>query len=83
MNPAQCRAARALVDYSQEGLAEKAGVSVSTIRDFESDKRAPREANLAAIIGALEKAGAVAIGDGEASATGGAGVRLRKRDSRK
>jgi len=35
LTPAQCRAARGLLDWTQETLAERASVSRSTIRDYE------------------------------------------------
>jgi len=56
-SPAQCRAARALIDMSQVQLAEAAGVSSRTILDFEAGKRQPIKATLAAIQRALETAG--------------------------
>ncbi|MBV9482818.1 MAG: helix-turn-helix domain-containing protein, partial [Acidobacteria bacterium] len=34
--PAQIRAARAMLEWSQEELAENSGVSLSTVRDVES-----------------------------------------------
>jgi transcriptional regulator with XRE-family HTH domain len=56
-SPAQCRAARALIEMSQADLAEAAGVSSRTILDFEASKRQPIKATLAAIQRALEAAG--------------------------
>jgi DNA-binding XRE family transcriptional regulator len=38
MNPAQCRAARRLLDWTAADLARAAGVSVFTVRDFEAGK---------------------------------------------
>nr|WP_081647240.1 helix-turn-helix transcriptional regulator [Rhizobium grahamii] len=61
MTPAQCRAARAMVEMTQPSLAAAAGVSPSTLRDFESGKRMPIANNLAAIQSALESAGVVFI----------------------
>ena len=57
MTPAQCRAARALLDWTQETLASEAHVAVLTIRTFEGEKANPRRATLAAIQRALEAAG--------------------------
>jgi transcriptional regulator with XRE-family HTH domain len=37
--PAQIRAARALLDWSQQDLAREAGVGLSTVRDIESQRR--------------------------------------------
>lgn len=57
MSPEQCRAARAWLQLSQEGLAEAASVGVSTVRDFEAGRRAPIASTLAAMKAALEAAG--------------------------
>jgi Helix-turn-helix len=57
MTPAQCRAARGLLDWSQIELAERSRLSESTIRDFEKNRRVPTEGNLTAIRGCLEEAG--------------------------
>ena len=66
MKPEQCRAARAWLDWKQDALASASGVGLSTIRDFESGKRSPIAANLAAMKVALERAGIVFV-DGETS----------------
>jgi transcriptional regulator with XRE-family HTH domain len=42
MTPAQCRAARGLLNWSEDRLASTAGVKVSLVRDFESEKAVPR-----------------------------------------
>lgn len=74
ITPAQSRAARALLNWSQPELADASGASVSTIRDFETGKRVPIANNLAALRSALEAAGVIFVAqNGE-----GPGVRLRK-----
>lgn len=74
----QSRAARALLDWSQGDLAEKAKIAQKTIADFELGKVAPREDTLARLLAALERAGVIFIpGNG-----GGPGVRLAKRRKR-
>ena len=57
MKPAQVRAARNWLAWTQQKLAEEARVGLSTIRDFESAKRTPIENNIRAIRDALERAG--------------------------
>lgn len=57
MTSAQCRAARALLNWSQEQLAGESGVSVTAIRNFERGATQPMRANLAALVSALETAG--------------------------
>lgn len=59
MTPAQCRAARAMVEISQDGLAEASGVHAQTIFAFESGKRAPYRSTLDKLRAALEAAGVV------------------------
>ena len=61
----QSRAARGLIEWSQAKLAEKSGVSISTIRDFEAGKRSPFGNNLAAIRRAFESAGVAFISEND------------------
>jgi transcriptional regulator with XRE-family HTH domain len=61
LNPEQCRAARALLDWTQEELAERAGVSRSTVRGFENGQHEPHRASATMIRAALEQAGVVLI----------------------
>lgn len=73
MTPAQCRAARALLDWPQQELANAAGVGVVTVRKFESGVAAPRNATIEAMMNSFESAGVEFLaGNG-----GGPGVRLR------
>lgn len=74
ISSAQCRAARALLDWSQDQLAENAQVSRATVADFERNNRTPVKNNLIAIIAALEAAGVSFIPDSDQ----GVGVRFRK-----
>jgi transcriptional regulator with XRE-family HTH domain len=74
LTPEQSRAARGLVEWSQEELASRANLGSSTIRDFEKGRRVPTINNLAAIKRALETGGVVFIPENG----GGAGVRLKK-----
>ncbi|MGO8543954.1 helix-turn-helix transcriptional regulator [Rhizobium ruizarguesonis] len=73
ISPSQCRAARALIDLDQNGLAERASVSRGVIIDFEKGRRTPGTNNLAAIKTVLESAGIIFID----SNGNGPGVRLR------
>jgi transcriptional regulator with XRE-family HTH domain len=70
--PAQCRAARALLDWTQSDLARQAGVSRSTVRDFEGGRRLLNPASEAQIVAAFEAAGIVLLPPGPM----GPGVRL-------
>lgn len=74
---AQCRAARALVGWSQDQLATSSKVAKATIANFEAGKREPYERTLADIQTALEAAGVQFIPENG----GGAGVRLAKRQA--
>ncbi|MGO6789464.1 XRE family transcriptional regulator [Rhizobium leguminosarum] len=73
INGSQCRAARALIDFSRERLAISAGVSIESISRFESKLTEPTDEEVAALQAALEQAGAVFISDNGR----GIGVRLK------
>ena len=72
ITPAQCRAARALLDWPRERLASELRIGLRSIVDFERSARAPRYVTLDALRRALEKAG-VEFTDGDQP-----GVRLGK-----
>jgi transcriptional regulator with XRE-family HTH domain len=74
ITPAQCRAARGLIELTQSELAEKANFGLSTIVDFERSRRQISAEALSAIRKALENLGIQFIDENG----GGAGVRLRK-----
>jgi DNA-binding transcriptional regulator YiaG len=57
MSPTQCRAGRAILDWSQPRLAEAAGVGLSTVVDFERERRTVSAKAKRAIRLALENAG--------------------------
>ncbi|RUV54304.1 transcriptional regulator, partial [Mesorhizobium sp. M5C.F.Ca.IN.020.29.1.1] len=65
MTREQCRAARALIGWSQQQLADAAAVGVATIRVFEGGGSEPRSATLQVLCLALEAAGVVFLADGE------------------
>jgi transcriptional regulator with XRE-family HTH domain len=65
MDSKQSRAARGLLKWSQRQLADESGVGLSTVAEFENDKRDPWVDNLAAIRNAFEKAGIVFENDGK------------------
>jgi transcriptional regulator with XRE-family HTH domain len=75
MNYKQSRAARGLLGWTQQSLADAANVSLATIQFFETSKREPIPNNLAAIRRALEEAGVEFI---PAKNGKGIGVRLRE-----
>lgn len=75
ITPAQTRAARGLLEWSQEQLAQASHLGMSTIRDFEKGRRVPTHNNLAAIKQALEAAGVQFLEDGQAAS--GPGVALK------
>jgi transcriptional regulator with XRE-family HTH domain len=78
ITPAQCRAARALLGWSQIELAEKAGISAVAVNQFETGISEPRRSTLDVVRRAFERAGVVFIDENG----GGAGLRLKRRSKK-
>ncbi|MEM6780685.1 MAG: helix-turn-helix transcriptional regulator, partial [Pseudomonadota bacterium] len=57
LTPAQCRAARALLDWSQPDLAKRCGMHVQTISAFENETGTPTRRTLTKITDTLEHGG--------------------------
>jgi transcriptional regulator with XRE-family HTH domain len=74
MTPAQSRAARALIEWTQPRLAEAAKLGLSTVVDFEKSRRTVSQEAVDAIRQALEESGVEFIPENG----GGPGVRLKK-----
>src|SRR6266849_5445700 len=57
MTPSQCRAARGLLNWTQDEMASAARLSVVTVRNFENERSTPQRATLDVMQRALEAAG--------------------------
>lgn len=79
ISPAQCRAARSLIGWSQDKLAAESKVAKATIANFESGKREPYDRTLLDLKATLESAGVIFQSDKE-MVSGGPGVRLKAVD---
>ncbi len=75
ISPAQCRSARATLEWSQDQLEAASKVSRKTIADFERGIRKPYGRTMDALMDAFVAAGIEFIPENG----GGAGVRLRER----
>ena len=73
--PEQCRAARGLLNWTQAELATLAGVSRSTVRDFEGERHQLHRSTEILLIKTLENAGVRLL----APSREGPGARLCKR----
>jgi transcriptional regulator with XRE-family HTH domain len=76
ISAAQCRAARALLNWTQELLATNACVSRATIADFENSSRLPMTNNIRSMADSMFAAGVEFIPEQN---TLGVGVRFRER----
>lgn len=77
--PAQCRAARALLNWTQATLAERAGVARKTVADFELGERVLHVRTRRDITATLEEAGIEFLsGDSAGGADHGDGVRFAR-----
>ena len=74
LTPAQLRAARALLGWSREDLAEKSGLGAETVKNFELRGSDPKLGTVQKWRRALEAAGVKFI---DADEHDGPGVRLR------
>ncbi|MCB9756764.1 MAG: helix-turn-helix transcriptional regulator [Myxococcales bacterium] len=72
MNPAQCRAARALLLWTLDDLAKRADVTRNTIHLFEHGRSKPHKATVKALRAAFEEAGVEFLDNGS-----GLGLRLK------
>jgi transcriptional regulator with XRE-family HTH domain len=79
ITPSQCRAARALLDITQSKLADVAKLGLSTVVDFERERRQVSALAIEALRDALTKADVEFIAENG----GGPGVRIRKRTREK
>jgi transcriptional regulator with XRE-family HTH domain len=79
INPGQCKAARALLELTQGELAKAASLGLSTIVDFEKQRRQVSIDAIRGIRDALRTRGVEFIDENG----GGPGVRLRKRQQKK
>ena len=70
---AQCRAARGLIAWSQQDLAQRAGIGTVAVHQLENETSSPRRATLDVVRRAFEAAGVEFID----AYNGGPGVRLR------
>jgi transcriptional regulator with XRE-family HTH domain len=71
----QCRAARALINWSQDDLSKASAVGRATLANFESEKSTPYERTLRDIQTALEAAGVIFIDTGETAQGNGVTIR--------
>ncbi len=78
MTPAQCRAARALLQWSQDDLARQAGINAVTLRNYENEKTTAQRASISVMRQALESAGVIFT---ESTIELGPGVALRNAPS--
>jgi transcriptional regulator with XRE-family HTH domain len=75
MTPKTCRAARSLLGLSQAELGDLAGVTMLTVRNYESEKTEPAYKTWRSIRTALERAGILFLDEDESA---GPGVRMKK-----
>lgn len=64
MSPRQCKAARALLELTQQALADQSGLGVATVVEYENGRRHATRSTLMLIRTTLERLGVTFI-DGE------------------
>jgi transcriptional regulator with XRE-family HTH domain len=70
MTSEQCRAARAWLNWTQQELARRASVGLSTVKEFEKGERKTIAATAEAMRRAIEDAGIRLVFDETGKATG-------------
>jgi DNA-binding XRE family transcriptional regulator len=75
MTPAQCQAARGLLNWTQTELAKRSDVELRTIHKFEKGERTIKTITSKAIIAAFERAGAFFPPDVEGQSMNGVALR--------
>ena len=78
LTPAQVRAARGLLGWTQGVLADRAGVSRPTVTHFEQGSRMPIPAVIEALRKAFDAEDVEFLPEGAAGTGRGVGVRLRR-----
>jgi predicted transcriptional regulator len=76
ITPAQVRAARALIGWTQVDLAQASGVSEITIKNLERGATDPRISTMNSIERAFDRAGIIFLDAGDVR-DGGPGVRVK------
>jgi DNA-binding transcriptional regulator YiaG len=74
ISPEQCRAARALLDWTREELSEISGVPVRTLTNFETGATNPRDNTTLQLLKTFQAAGIVFVSVWQAP---GGVIRLR------
>jgi transcriptional regulator with XRE-family HTH domain len=75
IDPAQLRAARGLLGWSQQALAQRCDMDVNTVKNFEQGRSNPGRSTLIAWRNAFASAGVMFLSDEDGY---GPGVRFRK-----
>lgn len=68
--PEQCRAARGLLNWTQDQLASAAGLSRSTIKDFERHRHSLNRSSEQLLVKAFVRGGVLLLNDGAAPGIG-------------
>ena len=74
LTPGQCRAARGFLDWTQDELAARAGLSRSTVRDFEKGRHELHPSSELLLVRTLDEAGVMLIPPGDV----GPGICLKR-----
>ena len=73
-----CKSARELLEWTQADLSDACGLSIVTVKRYESALKPVSDEAIEKMRVALEKAGVEFIDSGTASLKGGEGVRLKR-----